>query len=360
VYGTRRTKELAQAALTDSLAAHAKGEDIEPNKMTTAEWLQDWLELVRPGLKPGTVRSYHDIIEHRLTPWLGDVPLGKLRPAQISACYAKLREKGRRDGNGGLSETSLEHTHRCLRAALEAAAKSRMIPRNPADDIVKKPKRGQVEMCTWMPEQLKAFLDLTEPDRFHPLWVLAAMTGMRRGELLGLKWSDIDVKWDDKPIEDGRLSVLRNRVAVGYEVVEGTPKTPRSIRVIDLDSETIRILKKWKNGAQKGEQLAWGPGWTDSGYVFTREDGTPLHPHQVADAFEAAVLRSGLPVIRFHDLRHGWATMALRAGASPKIVSERLGHVSVGFTMTVYAHATPGWQKEEAEKVAGIVFGGQS
>lgn len=118
----------------------------------------------------------------------------------------------------------------------------------------------------------------------------------------------------------------------------------------------MAVLRRWRK-AQREERLAWGPGWTDTGLVFTREDGTAVHPHHVANAFDAAVKRSGQPRIRFHDLRHTWATPALRAGVSPKIVSERLGHASVGFTLDTYAHAVPGWQAEAAATVAGLVFG---
>lgn len=334
-------------ALTESLAKHNRGEGTEPTKVTTGTHLRDWLDLVRPRLKAGTIRSYSDIIEHRLVPHLGDIRLSELRPADISRCYTELRTSGRRDGNGGLSETSLEHTHRCLHAALEHAAKNRQVARNVADDVVK-PKRGHVEMRIWTPEQLSTWLDTTKEDRLWPLWLTAATTAARRGELLGLKWSDVD-------LAAGRLSIRRSRTSVGYEVVEGAPKNGRA-RTIGLDAPTVAVLKDWRQ-VQRKERMAFGEGRVDSGYVFTREDGTPLHPHQVADAFDGAVRRAKVPTIRFHDLRHGWASMALAAGVNPKVVSERLGHASVGFTLTVYAHATPDMQTEAAATVAGLVFG---
>jgi len=176
---------------------------------------------------------------------------------------------------------------------------------------------------------------------------------MRRGELLGLRWKDLE------PIEEGRGRRYAGAApAWGYEVVEDTPKSDKSIRTVDLDAETVAVLRRWHK-KQLEVRLAWGAGWTDSGLVFTREDGTGLHPHQVANAFDTAIRRSGLPIVRFHDLRHSWAAIALRAGVSPKIVSERLGHASVGFTLDVYAHAVPGWQAEAAATVAGLVLGGQ-
>lgn len=285
-------------------------------------------------------------------PHIGSARLSELRPARIARCYGELRSKGRKDGKGGLSETSLEHTHRCLHAALEHAAKWRLIARNVCDDVVK-PKRRQVEMRTWSADELSSFLTSTNTHRLHPLFLLAATSAARRGELLGLRWEDID-------LDTARLSIRRGRTSVAYEVVEETPKSRKSVRTVDLDPRTVTELRRWRK-AQIEERLAWGAGWTDSGYVFTNEDGTPIHPHRVADAFDAAVKRSKLPKIRFHDyadLRHTWATIALRAGVSPKIVSERLGHASVGFTLDIYAHAVPGWQADAAEQVASLVFGG--
>jgi integrase len=348
VTGTRRTKAEAQKALTESLSLYAKGEQVEPSKVTVAAYLRDWLELCRPRLKAGTWRSYHDIVEHRLVPQIGDERLAELRPAAIARCYAILRASGRTDGRGGLSETSLEHTHRTLHAALEHAAKSRLVGRNVADDVVK-PKRGRPELTTWSAEELAAFLAATASNRLHPLFFTAATTAMRRGELLGLRWADVD-------LDAARASIRRSRTSVGYEVVEDTPKSRRSVRTVDLDPQTVAVLRRWST-AQKAERLAWGAGWVDSALLFTREDGSGLHPDCVGDAFERAVKGSALPRIRLHDLRHTWATLALRAGVSPKIVSERLGHASVGFTLDTYAHAVPGWQAEAAATVAGLVFG---
>ncbi len=310
------------------------------------DYLADWLAEVSPRLKAGTVRSYSDIIEHRLNPSLGDERLTQLRPAAISRCYAELRTSGRRDGNGGLSETSIEHTHRCLHAALEHAVRSRLIARNPADDVIK-PKRGHVEMTTWTLEQLGVWIDSVKNDRLWPLWFTAATTGARRGELLGLRWDDID-------LTGGQLAVRRSRTAVGYEVVESTPKNGKA-RTVALDAPTVEVLKDWRQ-RQRQERIAFGPGRVDSGYVFTREDGEPLHPHQVADAFDASVRRAKVPTVRFHDLRHGWATMALQAGVNPKVVSERLGHATTAFTLDKYAHVLPGMQAEAAAAVAGLVF----
>jgi integrase len=312
-----------------------------------ATFLADWLAEVQPGLKAGTLRGYSDIVEHRLVPHLGDIRLTELRAADISRCYAELRKTGRRDGTGGLSETSIEHSHRCLHAALEHAVRNRLVTSNPADLVIK-PRRQHHELTTWTAQQLNTWLDSVKNDRLYPLWLTAATSGCRRGELIGLQWDDVD-------LGVGQLAIRRSRVAVGYEVVESTPKSGKA-RTVAVDPQTVAVLKEWRQDQRK-ERMAFGEGRVDSPYVFTREDGAPLHPHQVADAFDASVRRAKVPTVRFHDLRHGWATMALQAGVNPKVVSERLGHATTAFTLDKYAHVLPGTQAAAAATVAGLVFG---
>jgi integrase len=349
--GTEKRKGDAQKALTASLAAHAKGEQLDPSKMTVAEHLRGWLEVKKLAVKPGTWRTYHDIVEHRLIPTLGNEKLSTLAPPAIARAYSELRISGRRDGRP-LSATSLAHTHRTLRLALEAAVEDRLIARNPADALKKdeKPKRRQAEMNVYTAQQLRAFLDSTSSHRLHPLFFLAATSAARRGELLALKWADID-------LDAGQLSIRRSRVVVGYTVHEGTPKNGKA-RTVSLDPETVSVLRRWRR-RQREERLAWGEGYCDSDYVFTAEDGQPVHPGVIADAFGRAVRRSGQPVLNFHGLRHTWATLALAAGTNPKVVQERLGHHSAALTLDLYSHVLPGMQAEAAATVAGLVFGGQ-
>jgi integrase len=211
-------------------------------------------------------------------------------------------------------------------------------------------------MPTWTAPQLAAFLDSVADDRLHPLWLCYSTTAARRGELLGLRWDDVD-------LDAARVAIRTNRTSVAYEVVEGTPKTAGSARSIDLDGPTVAALRRLRK-TQLEERLAWGPAWTDTGLVFTREDSTGLHPDCVGDAFERAVKRAvksrGLPYLSLHGLRHTWATLALKAGVNIKVVSERLGHSSVAFTMARYQHAIPGMQADAASAVAGLIFGEQS
>ncbi len=200
-------------------------------------------------------------------------------------------------------------------------------------------------MKTWSAEQLGAFPKATADDRLHPLWHVLAMTGMRRGEALGLRWDDVD-------LEAGRLSVRRALIPSGREVVVSEPKTARGRRSIALDPETVSVLKAQAAG-QLEQQAAWQEGWTDSGYFFTAEDGQYLNPEAVTCWFRQAVKKSMLPKIRLHDLRHTHATLALQAGVHPKVVSERLGHATVSITLDTYSHAIPALQEEAAVLTKG-------
>ncbi len=202
-------------------------------------------------------------------------------------------------------------------------------------------------MRAWNADQLRYFLGHIEGHPLHVAFLLAAMTGMRRGEVLGVRWSDVD-------LETGRLAVRQTLVAVAYEICLSTPKSHQS-RVIDLDTHTCDQIRL-HDERQRAARVAWGPGYrSGNDLVFTREDGSPIHPHSFSQTFEKLVRSSELPRIRLHDLRHTHASIALRAGVPVKVISERLGHEAPGFTLKQYAHVIPGMQAEAAALVASLV-----
>jgi len=204
-------------------------------------------------------------------------------------------------------------------------------------------------MRTWTAEQLRAFLDHLAGDRLFIGWLLAASTGMRRGEVLGLRWDDVD-------LDNNILSVRHTVVMAGSAVQISDPKTLRSRRTIDLDTRTVRELHGWR-AKQNADRLRWGALWHDHGLVVTREDGTWVRPDSWTAAFDRHVRDARLPRLRLHDLRHTHATLLLKAGVPPKVVSERLGHSSVAFTLDTYAHVVPGMQADAAARFAKTVFG---
>lgn len=348
--GGYRTKKLAEEALTEALASVRTTSQIESTRVTVGRYLTDWCDQVEHRLKPSTVRGYRDIVTNRVTPMVGEVRLVDLSSADLARLYTALRTSGGRAGQG-LSETSIQHTHVTIRKALEDAVRGsygpRLLARNPADDVAR-PKRARVEMRTWPAETVATFLAGTSDDRLGIGYTLAVTTGARRGELCGLRWDDID-------LDAGQLAVRRARVAAGYSVSEGTPKSGRA-RTIALGASTVAALRRHR-ARQVAERLAWGAAYVDSGLVLTRENGEPLHPQTLSQAFERRVTKLGLERIRFHDLRHTSATLALAAGVHPKVVSERLGHASIGITLDVYSHVTKGMQEAAAAELDRVVFG---
>jgi len=237
--------------------------------------------------------------------------------------------------------------HAILHRALKDAVRWGRLSRNPIDAADPPRVNGSArELKTWTAEQLAAFLAATRDDRLHALWHLLALTGMRRGEALGLQWDDID-------LEAASLSVRRALIPNGREVVTSEPKTARGRRVIALDPGTVAVLKG--QAARQLEEQAHAKSWSETGLIFTREDGEALHPEVVSRFFRQAVKRALLPAIRLHDLRHTHATLALRAGIHPKVLSERLGHASISITLDTYSHAIPAMQEEAAARIAELV-----
>lgn len=207
------------------------------------------------------------------------------------------------------------------------------------------PRLGET-LQTWSGDEVAAFLAAVRDDRLYAAWHLAISTGMRRSELLGLRWQDVDLAL-------ARASVRQVLTHIGHQVVVGEPKTKRSRRAVALDKDTVVVLREWRR-TQAADRLAAGPAWQDSGYLFTREDGRCVHPDTFSYWFEKHLRRSGLRKIRFHDLRHTHASLALQAGVSAKVVCNRLGHASVAFTLDVYSHVVPSLQEEAAERVAEL------
>jgi integrase len=275
------------------------------------------------------------------------VQLQKLTPPAINAFYAELLERGRKDGRRGLSAKSVRNIHGILHRALRDAVRWGRLPRNVAD-LADPPRWERPEMRVWSPGQLRTFLSSVENDRLYAAWRLVASTGLRRGELVGLRWSNVD-------LERASIAVVQARAVVRYDDVRvSEPKTARGRRAVALDAGTVAALRAHR-ARQAADRLAIGPGWRESDLVFTQADGSPIHPQRLTAWFEQAARRAGLPPIRLHDVRHSYATLALQAGIHPKVVSERLGHATVAITLDVYSHVTESMQQEAAATVAALL-----
>jgi integrase len=339
--GGFRTRKDAERYLREQLVSLDAGTYMAPHKLTVATYLaEQWLPAMQArGLRPSTLERYEDHVRCAITPALGGLPLQGLMPTHLNKLYGDLRTAGR-------APKTIRNIHGVLSKALADAERWGLVGRNAAR-LADVPAVARPKLRVWSPEQTRAFLAAVANDRLFAAWLLAATTGMRRGELLGLRWEDID-------LDNGVVRIAR--VRAGNQVVAGEPKTARGRRTLALDPTTVAALRQHRK-RQTEERLAAGPHYADSGLAFTMPGGTPIHPNRFSLWFRRHVQAAGLPAIRLHDMRHSYATAGLAAGVPPKVISERLGHATVAFTLDTYTSALPAMDKSAADVVAELILG---
>jgi len=342
------TKRAAQEALTDVLASAQRGTYVASSRVTVAGYFGTWLDsLPAAGRRPSTVASYRQKVESHLLPALGAVELQGLTATHLDGLYSDLL-------CSGLSARSVRFLHAIVSKALSDAERKGAVQRNVARlaDPPSHTAARAPEQSVWSPSELATFLRLTADHHHGAMFRIVGMTGLRRGELCGLAWSNVD-------LDNATLSIRQTITSVGHRPVLGSVKTNRSRRVLDIDAATVAVLRRHRT-AQLEQRMLMGAGYVDRDLVFCRPDGAPWQPESVSQAFDRAVARADLPRIRLHDLRHSHASHLLAAGVNVKIVSERLGHGSVSFTLDVYAHVMPGQQAGAVAAVAALVDGGHA
>src|SRR6266704_5420710 len=333
--------------------------------LTVGDWLAHWL-VSRTATAPSTVRGYAAHVRLYLAPYLGEVLLGELSVAQVQAMFAAIIRQHQALGTP-VSAATLTRIRATLRAALNAAIRRGLITDNPAARaelprarrpraVVWTPYRvGQWRrsgerpaVAVWTARQTAQFLDSIRWHRLYAAYHLIALRGLRRGEAAGLRWCDVDL--------DGKTSVISQQLQQYDErLAVCPPKTPHSTRVIALDRTTIAALAEHRD-RQRAEAAAYGPGYRDSGYVFTCLNGDPMAPDRLTRTFKKLTALAGLPPVRLHDLRHGAASLALAAGADLKVVQEMLGHSSIVLTADTYTSVLPDAAHAAAEKVAALII----
>jgi integrase len=328
-----KTRQEALQLLKAAIRDLDKGLPLLSDAQMLGQYLETWLAAVQHTIKPGTWKRHAEYVRLHIIPDLGKVPLTKLTAQQVQALYAKKLDEG-------LSPTTVHHLHAVLHRALKVALRLELLQRN-VTEMVDPPRMAHPEMATLSAEQARHFLATAAGDRFEALYVLALCTGMRQGELLALRWRDID-------LPAGTVSVRATLRYSPQGYVFAEPKTHHSRRLIALPQLAQEALKRHKQ-MQAEEKAKLGDGWRDVDLVFPNTIGGPMvNMHLLRREFLPMLEKAGLRRIRFHDLRHTAATLLLGQGVNPKIVSEMLGHSDVSITLNLYSHVTPHMQQQAA------------
>ena len=335
------TKKEAEKRLADLLHQLDTGTFMKPGKTTLGEFLERWLkEYAQPNLAPRTVEGYESIIRQHLTPALGNIMLTQLKPEHLQRYYSEKLLNGRCDGSGGLSPRSVRYHHVTLHIVLRTALKWGLISRNPAD-AVDAPHYQRTEMHVMDEAAIHILLEAAKSTPYYTVYYLALFTGMRRSELLALRWCDVDLIL-------GQISVSRSLHHLhDKSLIFRTPKTAKVRRTIALPPSAILVLKEHRE-KQEAIRLMLGTRLEESDLVLSQPDGGALLPDTISHAWGKLTQRVGLKNIRLHDARHSHASLMLKQGIHPKIVQERLGHASIQITLDTYSHVAPGLQEAAA------------
>ncbi|PEM44315.1 site-specific integrase [Bacillus toyonensis] len=336
-----KTKQEAHKAMLELEQSLTLGTYIQPNKILYKEYLLErFLEDKMTKVKKQTLNTYRWIVEKHIIPAIGDVELTKLNPIIIQGLYNKLTKEQ------VLSDENIQKVHTLINDSLKKAERWGLIARNPAA-LVDRPKAVKKEITVWNVEEVRQFLKCAKKGgRYYISFLLALTTGMRQGEILGLRWKDVD-------FENGCVRITQTLSSDGKDLLPYT-KTKSGSRTIDLPEETVTALKKhWlfirgereKNRSYKNLDL-----------VVCTEFGTPTHKSNIRRVFKSIIKKADIPKIRFHDMRHTHATLLLLQGVNPKIVSERLGHADVRITLDTYSHILPSMQKDTAIQFGKMLF----
>jgi integrase len=338
----RGTKREAQVECARLISEMSGGLYVDAEKITVRQFLERWLEHIKPRVSPRTHERYGEIVRKNLNPLLGAVVLTKLRPMQISDAYGKALSVGRRDGMGGLAPSTVRYLHVILKASMGQAVRWQMLARNPVD-AVDPPKIERSVMRTYDLDQTAELIDATRGTRMTITVMLAVLCGLRRGEIAALRWRNIN-------LGAAQLAVTESAEQTTAGVRCKQPKSGRG-RTVALSARVVNELRSHRV-AQAQELLMLGIALTDDAFVVAKADGSPLQPRTITHQWHLLLAKHKvLPRIRFHDLRHAHATHMLSSGVHPKIASERLGHSKVGITMDLYSHVMPGMQEDAAARV---------
>ena len=338
-----KTQAEVKEKLKRAIDENAQIDIVKAGQYTVGQWMEVWFEnYAKLKVRPSSHQTYRGYIDHHIKPYIGSIPLNKLTSLELQKLYKKLLDSGRIDRveskkqPKGLSAKTVRNINQIISSAMELAKEQRLILFNPTESCAL-PKLEHREMKTLTAEQLASFLQEAKESGVYEMYYIELATGLRRGELLGLKWEDIDLR-------QGIIHVRRQVARINGEITEAPLKTKNSYRAVSIGPDAVDILK-----AQK-KKIA-------DDYVFPSSNGGPISPDSVIHMLHRVLKRAGLPKVRFHDLRHTFATLALQNGVDIKTVSGMLGHFSAGFTLDTYAHVTTAAQKAAANTMGNVLSG---
>ncbi len=340
--GSYATKGEAKRAAIEAEAKVHGGAYLAPAKVTLERFIEQWLVHVETVRKPTTLAFYQEKAGYVL-PRLGRMRIDRIDGVTLDGLYADLLASGGRGGRP-LSPRTVMHVHRVLRTAFAYAVKKGMLAVNPCE-TADAPRVGQGTPKVWGVPEVQQFLMAIHNHRLEAAYVLAAKTGMRRGEIAGLTWDAVN-------LDTGEVYVRSTRVMASGIPTVSSPKTEGSARMVAINRSTVQVLREHRT-RQRQERMA-SLDWADTGYVFTREDGRPVNPQYLYTLMQRTAHRAGLPPISFHGLRHSFATAALQAKQDVRLVAELLGHESTRTTQSTYQHVLPDLARKSAEEVAAL------
>ena len=339
-----KTQAEVKEKLKQSLVEAGQVDFAKSGKYTVGVWMDEWFENVaKIKVRPSSHQTYKGYIDNHIKPNIGNIPLEKLTTMDLQKFYRNLLTKGRveriesKEQPKGLSAKTVRNINQVISSAMDLAVAQKIILVNPTN-ACELPKVEHQEMQTIPAEQLQAFLDEARATGVYEMYYIELATGLRRGELLGLKWQDVDWK-------NGIIKVRRQVARIDGEIVEAPLKTKNSYRAVTISQQAIEVLKQQK---AKTKELK-------DPYIFPSPNGGPISPDSVNNMLKRVLERAGIPKVRFHDLRHTFATIALQNGVDIKTVSGMLGHFSAGFTLDTYAHVTTSAQKEAAQTIGNVL-----
>jgi integrase len=340
------TKRQAQIECSRLISEMQDGSYIAPTKLTLSHFFERWLKHIKPNVSPRTHERYEQIATKNIAPLLGAKVLSKLQPIDISEAYSKALQSGRCDGQGGLSPRTVHHMHRVLYSALGQAERWKLIARNPAALLEKRdrPKIEKKPVATLDAAATAGVFNAARECRLFIPLVLAALCGLRRGEITALRWNVID-------LDRRQLAVVASTEQTDSGPIRDKEAKSGKARTIALPAMAVEELRRWKL-AQAEEMLKLGTRVDDSWHVVTQADGTTPQPRSLTHAVSKFMKQWG---VTLHKLRHSHASHLLAANIHPKVVQERLGHSGIGITMDLYSHLMPNMQTEAAAAVDGAM-----